>query len=147
MTSSSEEPHEIDDRFPTGEWIGFYLQPDSRQRHRMGLALEFTEGRIAGIGDDPVGRFTIRGSYDTSTAACSWAKQYVGKHAVDYSGQARQGGIIGHWSIASEPALWSGPFFIWPKAHGELDAAFERAFLEYELESSGTPSPAECVEV
>ncbi len=145
--SSFDARQEMDDRFPTGEWTGFYLQPDSRQRHSMDLALAFAGGEISGEGDDPVGKFTMRGRYDTATAACSWLKQYVGQHGVDYSGQARQGGIIGHWSIARMPASWSGPFFIWPRAAGDLSAAFEKAFMEYELAASLTGSPSECVEV
>ena len=145
--SASDERREMDDRFPSGEWTGFYVQPDSRQQHRMDLALEFAAGTISGIGDDPVGQFTIRGDYDTENGRCSWTKQYLGQHGVDYAGQARWGGIVGHWTIPGMPAFWSGPFFIWPRAAGDLSAAFAKAFLEYELESSLTASPSECVEV
>jgi hypothetical protein len=138
--------HEFDDRFPTGEWKGFYVQPDSRQKHAMDLFLEFADDRISGMGDDPIGKFTIRGAYETATGRCSWTKQYVGQHSVEYAGQARQGGIVGQWRIAGQPAFWSGPFFVWPRASGDLDSEFERAFLEYELELWPTGSPAEIVE-
>ena len=86
------EQHEFDDRFLTGEWKGFFVQPDSRQRHAMELVLEFAGGTITGFGVDRVGKFAIRGTYDTDTGQCSWLKQYLGQHGVDYAGQARQRG-------------------------------------------------------
>jgi hypothetical protein len=142
-----DEQHEFDDRFPTGEWTGFYVQPDSRQRHVMDLVLQFAQDRISGVGDDPIGKFTISGTYDTITAECSWTKQYVGQHSVEYAGHTRQGGIIGQWRIPGLPAFWSGPFFIWPRALGDLESAFEKAFLEYELALSFAGSPSQYVEV
>jgi hypothetical protein len=142
-----DEPHECDDRFPTGEWKGFYVQADSRRRYLMDLVLEFAQGRITGMGSDPVGKFAIRGAYDTTTGQCSWTKQYLGQHSVRYAGRAHQGGIIGQWHVAGQPAVWSGPFFIWPRASGDLESAFEKAFLEYELEVSLTGTPSEPLEV
>ena len=138
---------ELDDRFASGEWMGFYVQPDSRQRHAMGLFLEFAQGTISGAGSDPVGEFTIRGTYDTTTAECSWTKQYIGQHSVKYSGRARERGIIGQWWIPGQPAFWCGPFFIWPRALGDLESAFEKAFLEYDLISPLSASPSEPAEV
>lgn len=146
VVSTDDEQHEIDDRFPTGEWKGYYIQPDSRQRHVMELSLQFAQGRITGMGGDPVGKFTISGAYDTKSAECSWTKQYTGQHNVEYAGQTRAGGIIGQWQIPELPAFWSGPFFIWPRAFGDLDAAFEKAFLEYELTLPFADSPPELVE-
>ena len=72
----------------------------------------------------------------TTTAECSWTKQYVGQHSVEYTGQARQGGILGQWRIPGLPDFWSGLFFIWPRSSGNLESAFEKAFLEYELASA-----------
>ncbi len=137
-----DEPHELDDRFPTGEWKGFYVQPDSRQRYAMDLVLAFAQDRISGTGDDVVGQFTIHGAYDTITAECSWTKHYVGQHSVEYAGRARQGGIIGQWRIPGRPGFWCGPFFIWPRASGDLESAFEKAFLEYELAMPRADSPS-----
>ena len=142
-----DDQHECDDRFVTGEWKGFFVQPDSRQRHAMDLVLEFIEGTMSGFGDDCVGKFTIRGTYDTETGQCSWIKQYLGQHRVAYTGQARQRGIIGQWRIPGQPAFWTGPFFIWPRAYGDLESEFERAFLEYELELSPGVATPELVEV
>ena len=144
---NDDKQHEVDDRFPTGEWIGFYAQPDSRQRHVMELILEFAQDRISGMGDDPVGEFTINGEYDTKTAKCSWTKQYAGQHSVEYAGQARERGIVGRWSIPGQPAFWCGPFFIWPRAFGDLASAFEKAFMEYEFISPLVGSRSESVEV
>ena len=130
---TSDEQHETDDRFPTGEWTGFYVQPDSRQRYKMDLFLEFVENRISGNGDDPVGEFTICGAYDATTGECSWTKQYVGQHSVEYAGEARRRGIVGQWRVPGMPEFWSGPFFVWPRALGDVESTFEREFLEYEL--------------
>ena len=137
-----DEEHELDDRFPTGDWMGFYVQPDSRQRHVMDLLLQFAVGKITGGGGDPVGEFGITGAYDTKTAKCSWTKQYIGQHAVEYTGEARERGIVGQWRIQEQPEFWSGPFFIWPRAIGDLESAFEKAFMEYELKSPfDSPQP------
>ena len=131
----------LDRRFPSGEWTGFYLQPDSPQRYVMDCFLKFARGTISGEGDDPAGQFLIDGTYRTKSAECSWTKQYVGSHGVEYTGQARNRGIIGQWRIRGNPASWSGPFFIWPRSVGDLESAFERTFMEYELsESIARPS-------
>jgi hypothetical protein len=112
----------------------------------MDMLLQFSQDRISGTGDDPVGRFAVSGTYDTITGACSWTKQYFGQHAVEYAGQARQGGIIGKWRVPGMPAFWSGPFFIWPRTSGNLESAFEKAFLEYELVLPCAGSPTDLVE-
>jgi hypothetical protein len=131
--STADETHEMDDRFPTGEWKGFFIQPDSSRRYRMDLVLQFAQDRISGRGGDFVGEFTINGAYDTATGKCSWTKQYIGQHRVEYTGQARQDGIVGQWQVPGMHASWSGPFFIWPWAAGDMESAFEKAFLENEL--------------
>lgn len=136
-----DELREIDDRLPSGEWIGFYVQPNSRQRHKMELFLQFAQGRISGKGRDSIGEFMISGEYDTDIANCQWTKQYVGQHGVKYAGQARERGIIGQWQVPGQPARWSGPFFIWPRAFGSLESVFERAFMEYELTSQFAACP------
>lgn len=123
----------IDDRFPAGEWTGFYLLPITVQRYGMDLVLQFTSGRISGSGSDPVGNFAISGAYDPTIGDCSWTKQYIGKHGVDYVGRAYRQGITGEWNIPGEPAFWSGPFFIWPRESSDCESEFEKAFLEYEL--------------
>ena len=125
----------------------YRLHKPSGQRYAMDLVLEFADGAISGFGDDCVGEFTIRGSYDTNSARCSWHKQYLGQHVVVYTGQARQRGVIGEWRIPGDSASWTGPFFIWPRAFGDLGSGFERAFLEYELELSPGIVTPELIEV
>ena len=141
------EQFETDDRFPTGEWTGFYVQPDSQRRFVMELLLTFERQRISGRGDDSVGVFTISGLYDTKTAGCSWKKQYIGQHIVEYTGQARARGIVGQWHMPGQVEAWTGPFFVWPKEMGDLSGAFERAFMEYDLASELAGSFTDAVDV
>ena len=77
-------PHnlESDSRFPSGEWIGFFLQPSiSRDRRRMELGLTFSAGNFTGEGRDGVGDFTIRGRYDLKTGEVTFHKHYR-QHSV-----------------------------------------------------------------
>jgi hypothetical protein len=142
--STAPTSNELDDRFPSGEWTGFFIQPDSRRRYPMDTVLHFADGSVRGEGDDAVGRFTIRGIYELDTSRCRWTKQYVGQHAVEYVGKARQGGIVGEWTVPGQPAYWTGPFFLWPRARGDLGANFEKAFLDYTLTvPSAEPAPEE----
>ena len=45
-----ERPVESDDRFPSGPWKGFFLQPILPGRHWMELILTFREGVMTGEG-------------------------------------------------------------------------------------------------
>lgn len=105
---------ETDPRFPSGPWLGFWIQkPIPPGKHEMELHLHFRDGLMTGDGRDWVGKFTIRGSYDVTTGACRWIKQYVGRHAVQYVGYNEGKGIWGRWEIASERL--HGGFCIWPE--------------------------------
>src|SRR4029077_13673773 len=55
-----------DDLYPSGPWIGFYLYKflGSPRRYRMDLHLTFSQGRMAGEGNDNIGPFIINGKYD-----------------------------------------------------------------------------------
>lgn len=121
---------ETDDRFPSGPWIGYFLQFDVQSRTE--LALTFADGVISGTGGDWVGSFVIRGRYQTSDGKCWWTKRYLGKHDVAYQGWGEGRGIWGLWEI---PAIGRGGFHIWPKglAEGEV--------LHAELEA---PEPIVC---
>ncbi len=112
------EHHEQDERFPSGPWLGFFLQPTLFSgRARMDLDLTFIDGVISGAGADPVGQFTITGSYDRDSGRCEMLKQYVGMHAVHYTGWAEaEHGIWGTWRTLD---LDSGGFHIWPAAWHE----------------------------
>lgn len=133
MSERPASDAETDDRFPSGDWTGFYCQPDTRQRYAMNLSLHFSDGKIAGEGDDVVGEFSVAGHYRLAEGDCAWTKQYAGQHAVEYEGAFRQGGIVGTWRIDGQPEDWCGPFFIWPAEKGDLRSSFESAYLDYEL--------------
>lgn len=98
----------------------------------MGLALEFSNGRVSGSGSDEVGGFAIKGSYDVETRKCSWLKKYL-SHSVHYSGRQQGRCIAGQWHI---PGDWSGTFRIWPGGASALEEEFfltEESGLELEL--------------
>ena len=105
---------ETDERFPTGEWIGFWLQrPHFPSRQWMDLNLSFIGGSVIGAGNDSVGEFVIRGRYDLKTAKVLIHKTYVGQHHVLYDGWAElDKGILGVWTI---PVVGKDGFHIWPK--------------------------------
>ena len=52
--------------FPSGPWVGFYNYHPG-DRHRMDLNLTFANGTMTGDGNDDVGRFLIKGRYQTDT--------------------------------------------------------------------------------
>ncbi len=110
--------------FPSGPWTGFYNYGPG-ERHRMELGLTFANGLMGGDGQDDVGRFLIRGRYNTATRECHWTKTYIGSHDVFYRGFREGKGIWGTWEIT---ILDHGGFHIWPRAAGE--GAAETAVAE-----------------
>lgn len=107
---------ETDPRFPSGKWLGFFLQPALPPgRHDMELVLTFCRGRLTGEGRDCVGTFRLHGTYDLASGRCEWIKQYVGRHAVYYRGFNEGKGIWGTWEIAGETPPQRGGFHIWPE--------------------------------
>lgn len=106
---------EQDDRFPTGPWEGYFLQPGLPGRHGMELILSFGQGVIRGDGRDVVGDFLIKGTYDCESGKCWWSKRYIGRHDVAYQGYAEGRGIWGTWEITSS---FKGGFHIWPLGQG-----------------------------
>ena len=110
-----------DCQFPSGQWFGFYTYAGGLRRYLMDLVLEFKNGVITGEGADGIGIFVISGDYSTSTGECSWTKQYVGRHSVEYLGFRETKGIWGTWNIGQ----YKGGFHIWPLSEGEPLAATE----------------------
>lgn len=104
---------ETDERFPSGPWCGFYLQPPSRQQFRTDLFLTFSDGLMTGDGTDPIGKFIIRGRYNVEDGKCRWLKTYLGQHEVFYDGYNEGRGIWGLWEI---PQMQRAGFHIWPWA-------------------------------
>ncbi len=82
----------------------------------MDLQLSFTQGVLSGDGNDDVGRFLIKGRYDTVSRECYWTKSYLGAHEVFYRGFREGKGIWGTWEISIQE---HGGFHIWPRGAGE----------------------------
>ncbi len=111
-----ESQIEIDSRFPSGPWCGFFLMSHLPGRHQMELHLTFRQGVMTGEGRDQIGAFLIRGRYQVEDGQCWWTKRYISKHDVSYRGYNEGKGIWGLWEI---PPTWKGGFHIWPEAMGD----------------------------
>ena len=120
MSETDALAYETDPRFPSGPWLGFYLQKEIPGRHLMEISLNFRFGEIRGEGRDPVGPFTMTGRYDLADGKCYWTKHYEGRHDVFYQGYNEGRGVWGVWEFpAYEFSLASkGGFHIWPKGMG-----------------------------
>lgn len=101
--------------------MGQYIQ--SGQRSKQELWLVFSDGRIEGGGDDPVGWFAISGSYDTETGRTRITKRYPGRWTVEYDGTAEvKHGIWGLWHIPQDSPSNKGGFQLWPFGTGTRNA-------------------------
>ena len=113
------EQKEVDPRFPSGPWKGFWLQQGISGRQWMrDIALTFADGRISGQGTDSVGEFVFRGRYSLDDGKVTLFKRYVGAHEVIYQGCNEGDGmwLWGTWQIRPRDR---GGFHIWPQ--GEKD--------------------------
>jgi len=117
-----KEKMEIDNRLPTGEWNGFYIESHQAKRGWMHLYMSFENRQIKGEGTDYVGPWVASGNYDLNSGQCRWEKKYVGKHSVVYSGRITESGIQGEWEISFR----TGPFHIWPKRLNHLNELYLR---------------------
>jgi hypothetical protein len=116
---NAEQPPtlETDPRFPSGPWVGFFLQNyHPAGKHTMELRLTFANGAMTGEGRDWVGPFHVTGRYTLDDGKCHWHKRYVGKHDVFYQGYNEGKGIWGTWEIGKRAR---GGFHIWPEAMGD----------------------------
>jgi hypothetical protein len=115
----SERPQpETDPRFPSGRWVGFWIQKQVRPgRHPTELFLTFTDGVLQGEGRDWVGKYTVRGRYNLSDGRCHWTKHYLDRHDVFYEGFNEGQGIWGTWVIHTSQLTVEvrGGFHIWPE--------------------------------
>jgi len=94
----------------------------------MDLSLSFANGTMSGDGNDDVGRFVIKGRYDTASRECYWTKTYIGTHDVFYRGFREGKGIWGTWEISN---FSHGGFHIWPRHIDEGEEEAE-SFAEAE---------------
>lgn len=136
---TTEPPVEQDSRFPSGRWLGFYLQPDRTGRQKMELILTFRKGSLRGEGRDPIGTFLMNGRYDLSDGKCNWTKRYVGKHDLSYRGFNEGKGIWGTWEDIHTTS-WRGGFHIWPEAMGDPYALKTANVLELPVDAL-SPEP------
>lgn len=88
----------------------------------MALQLTFSNGFMSGDGSDDIGRFQIKGRYDTASRECYWTKTYLGAHDVFYRGFREGKGIWGTWEIGIH---LHGGFHIWPLQDGEAESEAE----------------------
>jgi len=112
----SQPKTETDERFPSGPWVGFWLQRPLVGRQWMrDLWLRFAQGRVNGGGVDCVGEFRFDGRYDLKTGRVMLIKQYLGAHTVQYDGRNENDGqwIWGVWRMREIGQ--SGGFHMWPK--------------------------------
>ncbi|VTS08426.1 hypothetical protein [Tuwongella immobilis] len=119
----TESLPESDPRFPSGRWVGFFLQKQLPGKHQMELLLTFANGRIRGEGRDLVGEFTINGIYELADGTCRWMKHYLGKHSVHYRGFNEGKGIWGTWQLETMGERWTGGFHIWPEGMAAPDGS------------------------
>jgi hypothetical protein len=134
---------ETDERFPTGPWEGFFLQPQltSQIRQWMELHLTFRHGTVQGEGRDRVGKFAVKGRYSTDDGKCYWTKRYVGKHDVFYNGYNEGKGIWGLWELKSPP--WRGGFHIWPVGMSDPTQHRLATAVDVPVDPEGEEAPAE----
>lgn len=106
--------------FPSGEWIGFWTEPNRPEfpfKNNMELCLLFENERMIGSGRDSVGVFTVKGGYSTKKMECYFHKIYF-THCIYYEGQRDGKGIYGTWSsvgyLLHERVDEKGGFHIWP---------------------------------
>ena len=118
--NAEEAPHlETDPRFPSGPWVGFFLQKELPGKHTMELRLTFQAGNMSGEGRDRVGDFLVNGRYDLADGKCYWAKKYIAKYDVFYQGYNEGKGIWGVWEIDIHGSQMRGGFHIWPEGMGD----------------------------
>jgi hypothetical protein len=117
--SSSNELTEPDPRFPSGPWVGFWLQRGLTGRQWMrDIHLRFYNDKVEGYGADVIGAFVIHGYYELNRGKVTLYKAYLGSHTVVYSGQNEGDGlwVWGVWEIRN---VDRGGFHIWPKGKGD----------------------------
>ena len=132
--SGSNEQHPL---LPSGYWSGFYVYRNDPKRHEMQIMLDFKNGVITGDGQDDVGAFTFKGTYDLNSMTCQFIKFYS-RHSINYQGQIDENGIWGKWfNVVNKPPqmneevfkaivneMGSGGFHIWPS---------KKEFSEHEM--------------
>ncbi len=156
MSEPATDGLESDPRFPSGPWVGFFVQkwpPLGRQS--MEMRLTFRRGELTGEGRDLLGAFLFRGRYDVADGRCHWTKRYVGRHDVFYQGFNEGKGIWGTWEIPAEGyrRTLTGGFHIWPEGmpdpsghalHTSADVPAEEDEIITIVEPAREREPVQC---
>lgn len=101
--------------YPSGRWEGFWVQEGFGRQPMREFELWFADGEVQGSGIDIVGPFTLLGAYDTQTGRVGFVKQYLGKHAVRYTGDPDgEGSIQGTWLLTMDRMQLEGSFLLRP---------------------------------
>lgn len=115
---------EFDERFPSGNWIGWFVQRGNRSLMRIHIA--FHKGKIQAHGSDYLGRFTLTGTYDSDSGAVNFSKVYESSLSlVLYHGYNEGKGIWGGWRFPDISDR--GDFYIWPTEWLHPDMIAEHA--------------------
>jgi hypothetical protein len=116
------EPTELDPGFCSGPWTGYYTMDAGPWSgfHRMNLHLRFASGHFNGVGDDDVGAFSLKGSYELDSRRCWFIKTYD-SHVVRYHGAQLGRTIAGNWVLSGPD---TGDFCIWPGGEEALSSEF-----------------------
>jgi hypothetical protein len=136
---------ESDPRFPSGKWVGFFLDRRLPGRHDMEIIITFANGKMTGAGRDRVGSFTFDGSYNLADGKCEWVKQYVNAHAIDYSGFNEGKGIWGTWKLQWQGLVSTGGFHIWPEGMADPTQPELEEEADVPVESPSTEREPELV--
>jgi hypothetical protein len=140
--SANVEP---DSRFPSGKWIGFFLDRRIPGRHSMELTLTFSVGTMTGDGRDRVGTFTIDGKYEVADGKCEFVKRYVKAHAIDYRGFNEGKGIWGTWELRQLGFVFTGGFHIWPEGMADPTQPVLEEEADIPIETPSTEREPELV--
>jgi len=125
---------ETDERFPSGPWVGFWIQ-HGMGKQKMSLSLTFIDGRVSGEGRDVVGRFNFVGNYDLTSGRVHMRKHYENAHSVGYDGANQGDGmwLWGVWHVGGD----RGGFHLWPEGEDDPTQGRLRTVKELPIEQAG----------
>src|SRR5947209_2836878 len=74
-----ETASEPDSRFPSGEWVGFWMQRRiyGAKKKRVEFLLRFAGGVVTGEGRDCIDECVIHGRYDVASGEVTFHKRHV----------------------------------------------------------------------
>lgn len=98
----------------TGQWTGHYVQYGSEfpMRFKNFYIMPVPQGYIKGEGEDEIGKFVIKGSFNNNATAVRFAKTYIGQHTIYYQGEFTGSSIEGFWAFDIN-SLGESTFKIW----------------------------------